>query len=215
MHSSVPRSTMETIVREAAGVPDYEFDVFLSYRRLGTVRSWVHNHFHPMLTDCLADEMPRVPSIFLDIDSIDEGEHWPEKLAWAHRRSRLVVAVWTPSYFGSRWCQAEWRTMQARERTVGVLPSGKSATLFYPITLKDGERFPAEARNVQQCDMKKWNVSAESYRQTSEYAEFERQVANVAERLNGMLLVVPDWREDWPELRPEPAPDNAPPIPRL
>ncbi len=69
----------------------YQFDVFLSYRRAGTVLPWVHNHFHRMLVKCLTDELERRPEIFIDVDGVEVGDHWPDTLAQAHSRSRLLV----------------------------------------------------------------------------------------------------------------------------
>jgi len=80
----------------------YRFDLFLSYRRGGTVPDWVHNHLHPLLLDCLADELSREPRIFLD-STMETGVHWPSGLEWALRRSRLLLPIWSPPYFTSPW----------------------------------------------------------------------------------------------------------------
>ncbi|WP_250290440.1 toll/interleukin-1 receptor domain-containing protein [Frankia sp. CiP1_Cm_nod1] len=196
-------------------MPGYRFDVFLSYRRAGTVLPWVHNHFHRMLVRCLTDELDRKPEIFIDVDQIHAGERWPDALAQAHSRSRLLVAVWTPSYFGSRWCVAEWRSMQRREALLGLSTAPDTHRLVYPIRLKDGDRFPHDAKRTQQRDMKDWNVSSTSFEQTPAYAGFERKVAEIAEELVARLDVVPDWRPDLPVLRPEPEPPHRAAVPRL
>ncbi len=195
---------------------DYAYDVFLSYCRAGTVPEWVHNHFHPMLLRCLTDELEHPPRVFLDVEKIQTSDHWPSRLVEAHRHSRVLVAVWTPSYFGSRWCLAEWRTMLERQRILGLAAPGNPCSLVYPVVLKDGARFPPEARRTQCRDMKRWNNSVRAFDQVPEYVEFENQVAAAASDLVTLLTVVPDWRPDWPVLddREPPAPD-PPDLPRL
>ncbi len=37
---------------------DYEYDVFVSYRRKQPVMDWVKNHFHPLLEQWLPNAMP-------------------------------------------------------------------------------------------------------------------------------------------------------------
>ncbi|SBW21443.1 hypothetical protein FDG2_2009 [Candidatus Protofrankia californiensis] len=193
----------------------YQFDVFLSYRRAGTVLPWVHNHFHRMLVKCLTDELERRPKIFIDVDGVEVGDHWPDTLAQAHSRSRLLVAVWTPSYFGSHWCVAEWRSMQHREAMFDLSTAPDACRLVYPIRLKDGTRFPSDAKKTQQQDMKEWNVSSPAFEQTPAYAGFEKQVGTVAEELAAKLELVPDWRPDFPVLRPDPEPLHRADVPRL
>lgn len=196
-------------------VSDYEFDVFLSYRRAGTVRPWVHDHFHPLLVKCLIDWMEREPRVFLDRDAIDVGDQWPERLADAHSRSRLVVAVWTPSYFGSKWCVAEWRSMLERQQQIRLAACNSPAHLVFPVQLKDGESFPDDARAAQSWDMKKWNVSSEAFSQTAGYVDFERKVDELAQRLTKTFDAVPAWRPDWPLLGADPMAPRPAMLPRL
>jgi hypothetical protein len=191
--------------------PGYTYDVFLSYcRQGGTVPEWMRNHFHPTLSQCLFNELGREPRVFLDTQMIEEGDHWPSQLIEAHRRSRVLVAVWAPPYFQSRWCLAEWRTMLERQRLLG------RPGLIYPVVVHDGERFPPEARSTQGRDMKKWLVPFQVFDQTPEYIEFHRQVAATAKDLYARLCRVPEWQPDWPVLTPEPPPDGGPTdVPRL
>jgi hypothetical protein len=57
----------------------YEYDLFISYRRRGTVCEWVKNHFVRVLDLCLVDHVRQEPRIFLDIAQ-DVGTHWPQNL---------------------------------------------------------------------------------------------------------------------------------------
>ena len=115
----------------------YQFDVFVSYRRSGpgNAATWVRNYFHRMLEDCLADELGRT-AVFIDSE-VETGAVWPPLLREALARSKILVAVWSPPYFHSPWCLAEWRTMEARERALGG-----TARLVYPVRSPTGTTSP-------------------------------------------------------------------------
>jgi hypothetical protein len=188
---------------------DYEFDLFISYRRSGNVPAWVWNHLHPRLSACLADELSHEPSIFLDIE-MDTGAHWPTRLERALLRTRILVAVWSAQYFRSRWCLAEWKTMADREKLVDPAHG-----LIYPVIFADSQSFPREALDRQARDMKRWNVPDPQYRETPDYVGFHREVQAMAQELAAHLKTVPPWNPQWPVTRPEPALASATPLPEL
>lgn len=181
---------------------DYEFDLFLSYRRAGSVPQWMRNHFLPVLEDCLADEMPRQPRLFMD-DKIETGSYWPAELERALRRTRLLVSVWTPQYFHSPWCRAEWETMLAREETIGLTTVDRPHGLVYPVVFADRENFPDRAKQTQYRDLKQWNHPVPQYRETPDYVGFYQEMRRIAEELVDALGRVPAWQADWPVVRPE------------
>lgn len=79
---------------------NYEHDVFLSYPRKGKiVEQWVLTRFKPMIEDYLANELGRIPRIFVDQIQISPGESWPDRLKFSLARSKCLIAVWTPLYF--------------------------------------------------------------------------------------------------------------------
>ncbi|GAA1288603.1 toll/interleukin-1 receptor domain-containing protein [Saccharothrix xinjiangensis] len=175
---------------------DYEFDLFLSYRRSGNVQDWVWNHFRPVLHHCLADELDREPRIFLDVE-IDTGTRWPDRLEEALRGSRLLLPVLSPQYFRSAWCLAEWRSAADREALVGG-----DCNLMYPVVFADRENFPAEARRRQARDLKPWNIPYPQFRETPAYIPFHQEVQKIAQEIAARLHHVPPWRPDWPVVRP-------------
>lgn len=175
---------------------DYEFDLFLSYRRSGNVQDWVWNHFRPVLHHCLADELDREPRVFIDVE-IDTGTRWPDRLEEALRGSRLLLPVLSPQYFRSAWCLAEWRSAVDREALVGG-----DCDLLYPVVFADRDNFPAEARHRQARDLKPWNIPYPQFRETPAYIPFHREVQKIAQDLAARLHRVPPWRPDWPVTRP-------------
>ena len=175
----------------------YQYDVFLSYRRSGhgNAGQWVRNHFHPLLRDCLSDQVGWEPTIFFDLE-VETGLRWPDLLADALRRSKMLVAVWSPPYFRSSWCLAEWQSMLAREQ----LLSGK--VLIYPVVFSDSHTFPDAAKNRQSRDLKAWSNPFPAYQETRDYDRFYQEMQDVAAELGRMLAAVPAWQPDWPVHRP-------------
>jgi hypothetical protein len=195
-------------------VSGYEFDVFISYSRGGNAFKWVRNHFHPRLTDCLADQLPRRPNVFIDKE-MEKGNHWPTLLEDALRRSKILVAVYAPPYFQSRWCTAEWQSMRRREELLGLTEPGRTQGLIYPILFADSENFPPEARYRSWWDFKQWAYPDPVFQETRGWLEFHEQVVAVATDLARLLPQVPDWRPDWPVDRPEPPLPPPVPLPRF
>jgi TIR domain len=177
--------------------PGYEWDVFVSYRRNGNVGSWVQNHLAPVLVRCLEDELPESPRIFIDTQQ-DVGTKWPDNIVRALVRSRLLLAVWSPSYFTSQWCLAEWQTMLLREQLLGIGSPANPIGLVYPIVFSDGDSFPPETRRVQQVCFKDWRVPYPHFRKSVQYVDFHWAVVRVAEDLAKRLPSCPIWRRDWP-----------------
>jgi hypothetical protein len=182
---------------------EYEYDVFVSYRRNGNVRDWVQNHLAPLLHRCLEDELPDKPRVFLDVEQ-ETGIAWPDNVVRALSRSKLLLAVWSPSYFTSPWCMAEWRTMSLREDVVGIGgPSGLPGLVF-PIRFSDGNSFPPEARRVQQeLSFKAWRFPYLHFRDSPLYLDFHQAVIRLAEILAERLQLCPPWQRDWPIARHE------------
>lgn len=194
----------------------YRYDVFVSYRRSGNVGEWVRTHLVPTLTRALADELDTEPRLFLDTDGIEVGDRWPQRLEWALHRSRLLLAVWSPPYFTSRWCLAEWRTMVARQELLGVGGPQGHGGLVYPIRYSDGDRFPAEARGIhEERVFSAWGYPYPQFAQTPLYLEFHDAVRQLAGRLAARFDDVPPWQDGWPSEFPEPVPTRPAALPRL
>jgi hypothetical protein len=189
-------------------VSDYEFDVFISYRRDGNPYKWVRNHFYPRLKDCLADHLPTDPTVFID-EEMEIGSVWPDRLEEALNRTRIMVTVFSPQYFRSRWCLAEWHSMEAREKLLG------HSGLIYPVLFSDSDNFPSFARSRSWRDLKKWNRPDPVYQQTTEWIGFVEEVENTAIDLAKRLAKVPEWRPNWPVFRPDPPMPGMTPLPRF
>lgn len=181
---------------------DDEHDIFISYRRDPPFGPWVRDLLFPELLEAMRREMPVEPDIFRDEQSIEPGEVWPEKLHRALSRSRLMIAVLCPPYFfQSRWCPAEWRTMEQREKAVEEDPT--ILPLLIPIRYSDGDCFPKTAQERQAADFTPFNVLEAQHKDTRLWLDFKGEVGKLARTLTRRLLHIPPWSPDWPKGRME------------
>jgi hypothetical protein len=193
----------------------YEFDVFISYRRHPPVLEWVRNHFEPRLTEWLRASWPHEPRIFID-KQVETGSDWPLRLQNALVRSCLLVAVWSPDYFSSRWCMAELGTMRARERLLGLRTATDPSGLVFPVKFSDGIHFPKRVTaRIQLRDFTPWNVPTPSFANTADYVQFTKEMQSFAQELTDRLTGAPAWQEGWPVRRPKPIRQRRPELPRL
>jgi hypothetical protein len=117
-----PRNGKNGNGENALASDDYSYDVFLSYSFKTDVQEWVNNKFYPNFSDPLDEELiqrglhppPSKGRVCLAKREIRPGDPWPDELQEQLLRSKVLVAICSPHYFVSRWCQAEWQTFQSR-----------------------------------------------------------------------------------------------------
>ncbi|MGH3879946.1 MAG: TIR domain-containing protein [Actinophytocola sp.] len=190
----------------------YQFDVFISYIRSGNPHAWMRNHFLSRLRNCLADHLADEPAVFID-EEMDRGTSWPHQLEQALNRTKVMLAVFSPQYFRSPWCLAEWKTMVERERLLGLYSAEQPQGLIYPVLYSDSENFPDYVRDRAWRDLKRWNNPDPAFQLTPRFVGFHEQVEDIAIDLAKLLPRVPDWRPGWPAFRPDPPFRRPPPLP--
>jgi hypothetical protein len=178
------------------------YDVFLSYSRKGGSPGWVHHHFLPKLRDCLTDEIGYVPTIFVD-QGMAVGSRWPDELANALRRSKILVSIYSPQYFRSEWCVAEWHSMADRERMLGLTSPELTTGLIFPVLYSDSQNFPEYGRDRMWHDMKGLDRPEPGFQGTADWHEFHKRMRTIAVDVERLLLQAPPWQPEWPVRRPE------------
>jgi hypothetical protein len=178
---------------------DYEYDLFLSYRRGAPVGDWVRNHFLPELKNWLPLELGRPARIFVDDESIALGSSWPTALQNALRMSRCLLAVWSPDYFWHEWCVAEWQSMRERARRLDLRDPG---TIVLPVVFHDGDNFPEEAKDTQSLDFRPHSIHVPAFAQTTRYVDFIEAVKRLCAHLAPCVKKAPLWQPDWPIVTP-------------
>jgi len=149
--------------------------------------------------------MTEEPLIFRDEESLETGASWPLALQQGLHRSKVFVAVLSPSYFRSPWCRAEWSSFRHREHQLGLRTQGKTRGLIYPVCFSDGDCFPPDAKDIQHKDLRSWNRASPAFQRTEDYHDFLSVMQGVAAELASLLRTVPAWQEDFPILLPETA----------
>ncbi|HEX7306280.1 toll/interleukin-1 receptor domain-containing protein [Lentzea sp.] len=196
----------------------YEYDVFLSYTRRGGGDVWVREHFHRALKEWLGNEMDKDPEIFVDWTQ-ETGVAWPPNLERALLRSRVMVAVFSPPYFRSPWCRAEWESMLERHKTLGYGSADHPRQLVLPVRYADGQHYPPEAQATQQADFTSWNkpLAYEVYSRSANYEHFLAAVQELAKEIAERIEYAPPWDPEWKVVRPALDPATLPPgpLPRL
>jgi hypothetical protein len=180
---------------------DYAYDVFVSYRR--------EPKGEELLTPWIREVVKRVrlwlgmslggveARVFLDTDALKAGTAWPAGLQNAIRTSRCLLAIWSPAYFRSPWCLAEWQSFLARERLVGP-----AASLVVPIVVHDGAWFPSEARRVMMLDLCDYAATTAAFWETRRADELDILLRKFAESLADVVRSAPPYRSRWPVLTP-------------
>ncbi len=193
----------------------YKYHLFISYSRSGDVPDWLRNHFLPVLENCLDTELNEEPQIFVDTD-IETGSPWPDALAEALHRSCFLLSIWTPRYFRSKWCLAEWRTMLAREKQLGSQAQGDAPWLTYPVIFGDGEHFPDKAKRIQfRRDLSEFAYPYPQFRTTEKYLAFHDVMREVAGELASRFAQIPTWDPNWESMKPDPEEPSTPRFPRI
>jgi hypothetical protein len=196
----------------------YEYDVFLSYTRRGGGDVWVREHFYRALKEWLGNEMAVEPRIFVDWNQ-NTGVAWPVNLERALLRSKVMVAILSPPYFRSSWCQAEWASMAERHRMLGYGTAGDPRLLVHGVRYADGKHYPADAQSVLCRDFTRWNkpLPYDVYSRTTDYVDFYTAVQGLAKEVAERVEDVPAWDPAWRVVRPPPDPGAPPPgpLPRL
>jgi hypothetical protein len=192
----------------------YQYDFFLSYSRKNPVGEWVRNHFCPELRQWLDSFTAQPTRIFVDQD-IEIGNFWPNRLEAALKRSKYLIAIWSPQYFASAWCCAEWQSMREREARLGM-QSGITGLVF-PVVFSDGQNFPPEAAQAQRIDFSDLNYPSLAFRESKKYLDFVDRIKQISETLADWIdrRQSPSFDPDWPIVRPMPPLPPVAPLPRI
>jgi hypothetical protein len=124
----------------------YEFEIFFSYKRNDESNAW-HTGLKVALERWVSEELEeelegKTARIFFDLVDINIGAVWKERIIKALRASRCLVAVWSPEYFRSKYCVAEWLTFDKRSKLT-------NRELIAPASRQDGKFFPIDAKALQ------------------------------------------------------------------
>ena len=191
-----------------AGWIMYRYDVFVSYKREPSNKRLVTPWLQQVLDRVeywLRQELggERV-GIFFDEESIEVGDNWPDEIRDALLSSKCLLPVWSPEYFRSTWCVAEWRSFLRREKLI----SDRGQTtyrLIVPIKFHDGHWFPAEAQRVQQLDLSSYTATTQAFWTSQRADELDQRIKRFVPNLARVVSEAPPYEAGWPVDFGEPA----------
>ncbi|MEO8339245.1 MAG: TIR domain-containing protein [Nitrospirota bacterium] len=91
-----------------------DFEIFCSYAHGDNDDSWVES-FATALTKVYRKLTGQAPRVFMDRESLVTADIWETKICSALQVSQVLIAVISPSYIQSEWCQREWAMFSQRE----------------------------------------------------------------------------------------------------
>jgi TIR domain len=194
---------------------DYEYDIFVSYRRTKMTGPWVQHHLVPCLEARFNEVSPRQARIAFDHE-IESGALWPAEIKRRLRMSGLLLAVWSAEYFQSPWCMAEWSSFREREKQLHLFDAARPQGLVYPIRYNDGNFFHPDAKLTQwRRDFSNLNYPHEAFKRSEKYLDFDDLIQKMAADLVSLIGKLPRWRSDFPVVEPPPLEEFQYPRPTL
>jgi hypothetical protein len=179
----------------------YRYDVFVSYKREPSNKR--------LVTPWLREVLDRVEywlrqelggqqvAIFFDEDSIEIGDDWPDEIRDALLSAKCLLPVWSPEYFRSTWCVAEWRSFLMREELISS--RGQAACrLIVPIKFHDGCWFPVEAQRVQQLDLSPYTATTQAFWASQRADELDQRIKRFTPNLARVVSQAPPHETSWP-----------------
>ena len=88
---------------------------------------------------------------FFDTHTIESGDDWPQSLAHALSTSRVCVALYSPTYFNSKWCGKEFQVFCDRRDAWLAQPANAAsqARILLPVIWIPPRQLPASVRHLQ------------------------------------------------------------------
>src|SRR5262245_57173428 len=127
------------------------YDIFVSYAYSDDENQCWMQKLTKMMERCYRSRTGRKLEYFLDKNRIITGRIWEESISQALHKSRVMVAILSPSYFTSEWCGQEWDRFSALEkeqRLVLHLPPDQG--LIFPVRRIDWRTILRPSREESQ-----------------------------------------------------------------
>jgi len=176
-------------------MPDYENHLFISYRRSDKRWTrWARENVAEALETLLRPSLGDV-KVFVD-DKIETGVSWPDRLARALARSRLLVPLLSRDYFNSEWCRLELALMRDREDRCQLRCSSNPAVLIIPFVYDDGDCFPVEVREMEPKEIHDY-ANPFVRPDSPNFENFAEVLKQECPRLVDALKTVPPFDPEW------------------
>jgi hypothetical protein len=181
---------------------DYQYDVFVSYRRNRFSLNWIAGEFISVFEERLEAELGRPPLVFWDQNSVDDGEVPVEIIKEALGTSRCLLSILSGPYFASKWCAAEWETFRERAAAARL---GRGRSLTIPIQWHDGDNYLPLLRGEgpRPRDFTRFRLTGQGWRDSPRYVEYQDEINRVVESVARLVESAPPFDPQWPLVEPD------------
>jgi len=174
----------------------YTYDIFISYKRGAETNQWIQEHFEPLLLHSVELELGYRPTIFRDV-RLSDGGSWPADLGLALGASKVLVSLWTKTYFHSDWCVREMAAMLEREQDTGYRTTTQPQALVLPGVLHDCDPVPDKVAHIQ-CRILREYFNVRMRRDSTKAEELADAIQAFAPAVAAAILGAPEWQSAWP-----------------
>lgn len=176
-------------------MPDYEYHIFISYRRMDNDWiCWTRDCFKRPLETLLRPALGNI-RIFFD-EQIETGSSWPLRLATAHARSQIMIPILCRDYFNSDWCRLELALMYEREQKLNYRSIKNPEALILPFIIDDGDCFPIEIQAIQSESIHKF-ANPFMRKGTPSHANFAERLRTCCGRIENAIQSAPPFDPAW------------------
>lgn len=174
---------------------NYQYDIFISYRRDDLTKAWIEKLFMPILSSHVFLELGRHPEFYIDTQ-LEGGGTWPLDLGNALGTSRVIVALWSKTYLNSMWCTCEISHMLERENKTGYRTINKPDGLVFPTIIHDGETMPINLTSIQKIEIQDcFNVKMSPDSPKAEV--LSDKLKPLGKAIANAILNAPECEPDW------------------
>jgi TIR domain len=177
----------------------YQYDIFISYKRHPETLRWIKQHFRPLLEHRVGLALGTDPRIYVhDVaQQIPAGAIWPQLLGEELGASKVLVALWTKTFFSSVWCMREMSHMLGREQETGATRAKYG--LVIPAVIHDCDDSPQTLQYIERMDIRScYNTRMRVDSAKAEELDdlIEVHAAGIADAIRH----APDWKPAWPRV---------------
>jgi hypothetical protein len=174
---------------------DYQYDIFISYRRDDLTKVWIEKHFMPLLGSHVYYELGRHPSFYID-EQLEIGTNWPLSLGIALGTSRTIISLWSKTYLNSVWCTCEISHMLEREIRAGFRTIDRPGGLVFPAVIHDGETMPINLSSIQKVEIQDcFNVKMSPDSPKAEL--LSEKLRPLGKSIADAIGEAPEFQKDW------------------
>ncbi len=172
----------------------YRHDIFVSYKREIETLAWISEHFRPLLEHRVGLALGREPKIFIHeiTHNLPVGAEWPPALAKEIAASRVLIPLWTKTFFNSRWCTSELAHMIRRQQSLGA----NAPILVMPMIIHDGDDFPPSLGVIQTLDIKAC-YNTRMHRNSRKAEQLSDLLDSHALSIAAAINAAPAWNAEW------------------